>query len=169
MDGDSERDREFYQAQDARYDRDRAVRERAESDRRGWRALAGGDTAEAIREFAGPDAAMSYLESRADESDSMELDDEHEEPGGGWPPHGIARDLNGMLANLESLPHRATVRTRHDQDGDLVVEASVDGAPLGQFWANVGAVERYLAYTDELVLSSGTERIVAQLRDAIGG
>ena len=74
MDGDSERDREFYQAQDARYDRDRAVRERAESDRRGWRALAGGDTAEAIREFAGPDAAMSYLESRADESDSMEFE-----------------------------------------------------------------------------------------------
>jgi hypothetical protein len=149
-----ERDRDLWRAQDAQYDRDVAYRDQTEASERGWRALAQGDTAEAIRSVAGPEAALHFLEGVADHS----ADD-------GWPLHHYAVDLDEFLENMQALPWGYEVRVRATQVGTVEIEAI--GAALGAFSAPVAVAWEYLNHMEEIVLSEHSERVVRALRSAL--
>lgn len=144
-----ERDRDMWRAQDAQYDREVAHRDRTESSERGWRALADGDTAEAIRSVAGPEAALRYLEGVVED----------------WPVHHYVIDLDEFLENMHALPSNGEVRIRSAQVGTVEIEAI--GAVRGAFSAPVPVAWEYLNHMDGLVLSEHSERVVRALRSAL--
>jgi len=150
-----DRQRDDWRADYARYDRNLAARDRAEADERGWRAMTGGDTFNAIREVAGPDAALHYAESMSEE-DSDE-----------WPPHLVVIDLDEFLANLYELTYPVTTRVAEVDDSQVKVQAVNGETVLGAFWAPVHVAAEYIEHTRSLVLSERSERFVSELRRAL--
>ena len=72
-----QRDRDFWREQDLRRehqreDREYEIRRREEAHADGWRAVRDGDTAEALRNFVGPEAAISHLRATERRQPSQE-------------------------------------------------------------------------------------------------
>jgi len=144
-----------------RYDRELAARDRAEADERGWRALRGGDTFNAIREVAGPDAALYYAGRMGEDLDESDESD-------GWPPNLVAISLDEFLANVWAVPDGTSLRVEEVSRGQVEVKArDRAGSMVGTFWAPVDVAAAYLDQASELVLSERTERFVGELYHAL--
>ena len=153
-----DRQRDYQRADDARYDRELAARDRAEADERGRRAYASGDTFNAIREVAGPDAALYYADRMG-----KDLDDPNE-----WPPNLIVISLDEFLANMWALPVGTSLRVEEVHRGQVEVKArDRAGGLIGTFWAPLRVAAEYLDHAADLVLSDRTERFVRDLYAAL--
>jgi len=169
-----DRDRDLWRAHDAQYDRDVAYRDRVEADEYGRRALVQGNTAEALRAVAGPDAALYYLESMSDideeYADEVQDEEDFEEE---WPPHFYAFDPESLAENINELPYHADIRVRFEDDeddDDVRIEAVnryQEGEVLGSCKAEWSTVVRYLARATELARTEHAKAIVHTLRRAM--
>lgn len=140
-----DRDREIWRDQDLRdedrrWDQSRDERRRGEEVQEGWRSLRRGDTAWALRNLAGPDAALDYLRMTEGSAASHEP-----EPGpakkADWPKHAFVETVTELVENLESVPAVEFEIGSPDQDGDVLVRALfIDpfmDSPLGQMWTSM--------------------------------
>ena len=91
------------------------------------KAIRRGDTAWALRNIAGPDAAIDYLQAMQGAATASEPGDGQGEPGELRWPHRVVTTIEQLLANVASTPAAIALRvTRIDGDGDAVVEAQTD-------------------------------------------
>lgn len=123
-----ERDREVWREQDLRdedrhMDRVREDRQRTEEIQEAWRSLRRGNTAWALRNLAGPDAAISYL-------NAMERSGAGSEPASApadepaWPKHAFVQTLAELVENVGGAPRRVQFAVEPpDSDGDVLVRA----------------------------------------------
>lgn len=127
-----QRDRDFWREQDLRRehqreDREYEIRRREREHADGWRAVRDGDTAEALRNFVGPEAAISYLratEHRQPSRETRRL----------WVRHIFVTELAELVENVEAAPGTATFNVgKPDREGDIVVHVKV-GERVERFW-----------------------------------
>ncbi len=91
------------------------------------RAIRRGDTAWALRNIAGPDAAIDYLQAMQGAATASEPGDDPDEPGELRWPYRVVTTIDQLLANVASTPAAIALRVaRIDGDGDAVVEAQTD-------------------------------------------
>jgi len=155
-----DRQRDHRRADDARYDRERGARDQAEAGEQGWRALAAGDTAAAIRAVAGPDAALSYLDGMAD---SAEFGDEAGP--GSWPPYQFPEDLFEFTRDIDELVLLRIELVRCERSGaNLRLEAYGQSGGeeyfIGSCLTPTAIVERYVTRAS----GSDTGRVVRLLQ-----
>jgi hypothetical protein len=160
-----DRQRDYWRAEDARYDRERAHRDQTEASERGWRSLAAGDTAAAIGAVAGPDAALSYLEGVANA-------DPDEVGPGSWPPYQFPEDLFEFMQNMAELVFARIEGLRCERVGDNVrLEAYKETAGeeyfVGSCLTSTAIVRQYLDGIPPSRRSAHTERVARMLRAAI--
>ena len=128
----TELDRKFWRdyerrRQHERDDREYEARRRAQETADGWRAVRDGDTAGALRNFAGTDAAVSYLRATHSERQSHETSQL-------WTKYVFVTELHELIENVEEAPTAVTFDIgKPDQDGDIVVGAAV-GTRTEWFW-----------------------------------
>jgi hypothetical protein len=163
-----DRQRDYWRAEDARYDRERAHRDQTEASERGWRAMAAGDTAAAIGAVAGPDAALYYLQGLAD------TDSGGEAGPGSWPPYQFPEDLFEFTQNMAELVFQKIGLLRCERVGDSVrLEAYQEAAGeeffVGSCLASTAVVAQYLDGIPPSSRSAHTERVVHMLRAALAG
>ena len=149
-----ERQRDSWRVDDARYDRELAERDRAESDERGWRAAARGDSLWAINAFAGPELAASYA-ARMAETDE------------GWPVHRVAIDVEDCVDNMKALPRGMDAVIRDVSHGWATFAAVGRADPdteAGTFTAKVETILEFLSYCETFELSASDAERVRTLR-----
>lgn len=124
-----QRDRDFWRDYDRqrdfeREDREYEARRREERHADGWRALRDGNTVEALRNIAGPDAALGYLRATGgDGHDSRR-----------WTQHAFVTELSELIDNVEQAPAAATFDVgQPDFEGDIPVGVVV-GERTERFW-----------------------------------
>jgi hypothetical protein len=163
-----DRQRDYWRAEDARYDRERAARDQSEASERGWRAMAAGDTAAALGAVAGPDAALYYLRRMAEPSGGA---DGGADPGA-WPPYQFPEDLFEFTQNMHELVFRRIDILRCERvDDDIRVEAYAEAAGdeyyVGSCRVSTAIVAQYLDSIPASSRSAHTGRVVAMLRAAL--
>jgi hypothetical protein len=127
-------DRDFWRDYELRREHERLDREhedrtRAQKSEDGWRALRDGNTAEALRNFAGPDATINYL--RATQSESQGQGTPRR-----WTRHVFVTELSELVDNVERVPSTATFDVAEpDHEGDIAVTA-VLGERTERFWVH---------------------------------
>ena len=138
-------------------DWERAHRDRVESDRRGWAAVARGDHLGAINAFAGPEAAAFYA-ARIAGTD-------------GWPVYSFALDLDDFIANMKALTREQDSRVRDVTDGLATIEAVWKADPdtvIGTFTAPVEVLAAFLDRCATMAMSADDTSRVRALRDHLG-
>lgn len=158
-----ERDREIWREQelrdeDRRHDRLRDEQHRADEVREAWRGLREGNTAWALRNMVGPDAALNYLNAMGDaragagepagdmagESAGEPRDVPLGERGrdAAWPKHTFVRTLAELVENVEAAPVSVQFDVHPpDGDGDVLVRALLTGpfmdGAVGSLWTSL--------------------------------
>jgi hypothetical protein len=163
-----DRQRDYWRAEDARYDRERTHRDQTEASERGWRALAAGDTAAAIGAVAGPDAALSYLQGLAEAGSGGEVGP------GSWPPYQFPADLFEFMQDMAELAVQKIGLLRCERVGDDVrLEAYHESAGeeyfVGSCRTSAALVRQYLDNIPASSRSAHTERVARLLRSALAG